>query len=71
MAAPLTCRTPWKQRWRSESEALVQMRHTKATSKYNKKLRSRLNVYVCTCGGWHVGHNRFAHARDRKSKVRH
>ena len=45
MAAPLTCWTPHKQRWRTEPEALVQMRHTKATCKQNKKLAVKLNVY--------------------------
>lgn len=54
---PWPCPTPWKIRWLNEAEARHQLRHTKATSPENKKLRKLLSVYPCG-DHWHVGHDR-------------
>lgn len=57
-ARPLTCPTPTKRAYLTESEA--EQYHDRLR-RHGKDLRRKsLEVYKCQCGVYHLGNNRFA-----------
>ncbi len=60
------CPTPWKVRHLTAADAERNMRDLKRHCKQNKKRLNLLSFYLCSCGAFHVGHNKYKTQRSTR-----